>query len=60
MYHPDVVLTHAYDRQRELIAQGERHRLISAIRRRGRAKAVARGRPTAATASRGVAAATPA
>jgi hypothetical protein len=37
MYHPDVVLTHAHDRQRELIAQRERRSLISALRRRGRA-----------------------
>lgn len=36
MYHPDVALTHAHDRQRELIAQAQRHGLIAAIRRRGR------------------------
>lgn len=34
MYHPDVTLSHARDRQRDLIAQANRHRLVSALRRR--------------------------
>lgn len=48
MYHPDVALRHAHDRQRELIAQAYQHRLVSAFRRRS--KAAAMGGPTAASA----------
>jgi hypothetical protein len=49
--HPDLVLTMAHDRQRELIAEADKERLLATARlvRRGRkAKQVlqaARGRP---------------
>lgn len=44
-HHPDIVMSHARDRQRDLIAQAQRRGVISAIRRHGRANQVARGRP---------------
>jgi hypothetical protein len=60
MYHPDVALTYAHDRQRELVTQAEQRRLVSAIRRSSRANVAARKRPTAANPARGVGVATPA
>lgn len=51
--HPDLVLAQAHDRQRELIDEADRERLLATAReaRRGRRaarKAPARGQPVAA------------
>jgi hypothetical protein len=52
--HPDLIWSQAKHRQQELIAQADRHRLLTAARRARRARggnndpdgsAVARGRP---------------
>jgi hypothetical protein len=53
MTHPDLVLAQAIDRQRELIAEADRERLLATARqarrdRRGRRKAPVRGQPVAA------------
>jgi hypothetical protein len=53
LMHPDLLWTHAKQHQQELIAQADRHRLLSAARRARRdrgaddpaANAAARGRP---------------
>jgi hypothetical protein len=60
MYHPDVILSHAHGRQRELIADGEWHRVISAIRRHNRAQAASGGRRSVAMNACGAAVMTPA
>lgn len=51
MYHPDIVLTYAHDRQHNLIAEAQRHRLVSPFRRRSRTNALARRRPAAGNAA---------
>jgi hypothetical protein len=50
MMHPDLVLAQANDRQRELIAEADRERLLAIARRarrgrRARQKAPVRGQP---------------
>jgi hypothetical protein len=53
--HPDLALAQFHARERELIAEADRHRLLSAARRRRgghrearvRARPAARGRPEA-------------
>jgi hypothetical protein len=50
LMHPDLVLAQANDRQRELIAEADRERLLSIARlarrgRRARQKAPVRGHP---------------
>jgi hypothetical protein len=58
--HPDLIWSQAKYRQQELIAQADRHRLLTAARRARRARggkddpdgaAVARGRPAGNLAS---------
>ena len=51
--HPDVYLTVANDRHRELVAEVDRKRLLTIARaaRRARKAAAARGRPTGTLAS---------
>ena len=51
--HPDLLLTLANDRHRELVADADRERLLTIARaaRRGRKTAAARGRPTGTLAS---------
>ncbi|MDQ7909828.1 hypothetical protein RB614_35560 [Phytohabitans sp. ZYX-F-186] len=53
LMHPDLVLAQANDRQRELIAEADRERLLATARRarrgrRARQEAPVRGQPTAA------------
>ena len=62
MIHPDMMLTMANDRHRELVAEAEQGRLLSSARRARRARkaAVARGRPTGTLASCEPSAAVPA
>ncbi|BCB88298.1 hypothetical protein [Phytohabitans suffuscus] len=53
MMHPDLVLAQANERQRELIAEADRERLLATARlarraRRARQEAPARGQPVAA------------
>ncbi|GAA4446387.1 hypothetical protein [Phytohabitans houttuyneae] len=53
MMHPDLVLAQAHDRQRELIAEADRERLLATARRarrarRARQEAPVRGQPVAA------------
>ena len=45
--HPDLMLTLAHDRHRELIAEADRQRLLTSARlaRRARRAATTRGRP---------------
>lgn len=55
LMHPDLILAQANDRQRELIAEADRERLLATARearrgRRARQKAPARGQPVAAPA----------
>jgi hypothetical protein len=49
LIHPDLALAQAHDRQRELIAEADRRRLLVAARRHRRAEAAVnpapRGRP---------------
>ena len=51
--HPDLLLSLANDRHRELVADSERQRLLTIARaaRRTRKAAAARGRPTGTLAS---------
>lgn len=51
--HPDMFLTLANDRQRELVADADKQRLLTIARaaRRTRKAAAARGRPTGTLAS---------
>jgi hypothetical protein len=51
--HPDMLLTLANDRQRELVADADKERLLTMARaaRRARKAAAARGRPTGTLAS---------
>jgi hypothetical protein len=53
LMHPDVLLTLANDRQRELVADSDKQRLLTLARaaRRARKAAAARGRPTGTLAS---------
>ena len=53
LMHPDLMLILANDRQRELIAEADRERLLTIARtaRRARKTAAARGRPTGTLAS---------
>ena len=65
LIHPDLMLTIANDRHRELIAESARTRLLGAARaaraaRRARKAAAARGRPTGTLASCEPSAAVPA
>ncbi len=62
MTHPDMLLTIAHDRQRQLIAEADRDRLLTLARvvRRGRKAANVRGRPTGTLASCEPSAAVPA
>jgi hypothetical protein len=50
--HPDLVLQQAHQRQRELIAEADRHRLLALVRRNRRGNAAVsaapRGRPAGA------------
>jgi hypothetical protein len=39
LIHPDLMLTQFHDRERELIAEADRYRLLNAARRRRRAQA---------------------
>ena len=54
--HPDLALAEAYDRQRELIAEADRRRLLAVARRHRRGNAAAssapRGRPARAGGAR--------
>lgn len=57
LMHPDLVLAQANDRQRELIAEADRERLLATARlarraRRALRKAPVRGQPVAAPAAR--------
>jgi hypothetical protein len=50
IFHSDLLLTHFHQRERELIAEADQHRLLAAARRRRRAgysevRPAARGRP---------------
>jgi hypothetical protein len=49
LIHPDLTLAQAHDRQRELIAEADRRRLLAVARRHRRGNAAAspaaRGRP---------------
>ena len=51
--HPDLLLTLANDRQRELIAEADRKRLLTSARgaRRARKAPAVRGQPTGTLAS---------
>ncbi len=62
MTHPDMLLTIAHDRQRRLIAEADRDRLLGLARtaRSGRKAATVRGRPTGTLASCEPSAAVPA
>ena len=62
LMHPDLMLTLANDRQRELIAEAERQRLltIAQVARRARKAPAVRGRPTGILASCEPSAAVPA
>jgi hypothetical protein len=53
MMHPDLMLSLVNDRHRELIAESDRQRLLTAARvaRRDRKARTARGRPTGSLAS---------
>ena len=53
MIHPDLMLTVAKDHHRELIAEGDKARLLSRARtaRRGRKVRAARGQPANALAA---------
>jgi len=53
LMHPDMFLTLANDRQRELVADADKQRLLTIARtaRRARKTAAARGRPTGTLAS---------
>ncbi len=53
MIHPDLMLTLANDRHRELMAESDRQRLLSSARaaRRARKATVVRGQPTGNLAS---------
>jgi len=60
--HPDLLLSLANDRHRELVAESDRERLLTIARaaRRARKTAAARGRPTGTLASCEPSAAVPA
>jgi hypothetical protein len=60
--HPDLILTMAHDRHRELIAEADKERLLTIARRarRARKSPAARGRPTGTLASCETSAAVPA
>ena len=62
LIHPDLMLTIANDRHREMIAESARMHLLGAARaaRRARKAAAARGRPTGTLASCEPSAAVPA
>lgn len=56
LMHPDLMLTLAHDRQRELIAEADRERLLTSARvargaRRARKAPGVRGQPTGTLAS---------
>jgi hypothetical protein len=56
LMHPDLLLTLANDRRRELIAEADRERLLTSARvargaRRGKKAPAVRGRPTGTLAS---------
>jgi hypothetical protein len=52
LIHPDLVLDQAHQRQRELIDEADRHRLLALVRRNRRRNAATsaapRGRPASA------------
>jgi hypothetical protein len=52
LIHPDLILDQAHQRQRELIAEADRHRLLALARRNRRRNAAVnpapRGRPAGA------------
>jgi hypothetical protein len=62
LMHPDLLLTLANDRRRELIAEADRERLLISARgaRRGKKAPAVRGRPTGTLASCEPSAAVPA
>jgi hypothetical protein len=65
LMHPDLMLALANDRHRELIAEGDRERLLTSARvarkaRRARKSPAVRGRPTGTLASCEPSAAVPA
>jgi hypothetical protein len=67
LHHPDVLLAQFHDRQRELIAEADRQRLLATVRRHNRqgvtaadASPAARGRPDGRLAECGPRAAAPA
>jgi hypothetical protein len=53
MMNSDLLLAQAYDRQRELLAEADRHRLLTFARRARRARKApaVRGQPTGTLAS---------